>query len=188
MQFPVTPSASVCAVRAMLFFDIKLSLLARLHMQSLLYVSSSWSVPSHHLWIGGDLHLRQSLPLPNSGVITTYNVSAVNMDGLSAQDYEFVSILSRYQSRNITTALAGSSHVWEPGSNSTFKLEFEIRYPPQSISYRPGFWELMKFAWIQYLSVLVIFYLVFKAVSIFVFNNQIVRTVVSSSDVKTKHS
>ena len=55
-------------------------------------------------------------------------------------------------------------------------------------SYRPGFWQLVKFAWIQYLAVLVIFYIIFEAVSVFVFNNQIIRTVVSSRDTRSKQS
>ena len=47
----------------------------QVHLQSVLHVSSSWSVPSHRLWVGGRLGLRQTLPLPNTGTIDTYNVS-----------------------------------------------------------------------------------------------------------------
>ena len=52
-------------------------LLARVHMQSLTYISSSWSAPSHRLWVGGDLRLQQTLPLPSAGISTTYNVSEI---------------------------------------------------------------------------------------------------------------
>lgn len=37
------------------------------------------------------------------------------------------------------------------------KITAEILYARQPINYRPGFWEEIKWAWMQYLSILVIF-------------------------------
>ena len=45
------------------------------------------------------------------------------------------------------------------------------------ISYRPGFWQLIKMAWIQYLAILFIFLFLFRRVKRFVFENQVVTTV-----------
>lgn len=44
-------------------------------------------------------------------------------------------------------------------------------------SYRPGFWQLIKMAWIQYLAILFIFLFVFRRLKRFVFENQVVTTV-----------
>lgn len=43
--------------------------------------------------------------------------------------------------------------------------------------YRPGFWQLIKMAWIQYLAILFIFLFLFDRVKRFVFENQVVTTV-----------
>ena len=40
-------------------------------------------------------------------------------------------------------------------------------------TYRPGFWETIKGAWIQYVSVLLVFLWVFTRVQTFVFQNQV---------------
>lgn len=45
-------------------------------------------------------------------------------------------------------------------------------------TYRPGFWETIKLAWIQYVSVLLIFLWVFSHVQTFVFQNQVLPTMV----------
>lgn len=45
------------------------------------------------------------------------------------------------------------------------------------LRYRPGFWQLIKMAWIQYLAILFIFLFLFDRVKRFVFENQVVTTV-----------
>lgn len=50
-----------------------------------------------------------------------------------------------------------------------------LTIPPPT--YRPGFWETIKFAWIQYVSVLLIFLWVFERIQRFVFQNQVLTTV-----------
>ncbi|XP_008563084.1 PREDICTED: transmembrane protein 231-like, partial [Galeopterus variegatus] len=43
--------------------------------------------------------------------------------------------------------------------------------------YGEGFWEMIKFAWVQYVSILLIFLWVFERIKIFVFQNQVVTTI-----------
>lgn len=45
------------------------------------------------------------------------------------------------------------------------------------LTYRPGFWETIKLAWIQYVSVLLIFLWLFERVQRFVFQNQVLTTI-----------
>ena len=54
-------------------------------------------------------------------------------------------------------------------------------YPNQS-SYRPGFWQLLKHAWIQYLAILFIFIFIFGHVKLFIYENRLVATI-----IKKKH-
>ena len=52
-------------------------------MQSLAYVSTSWSTPCTSVWIGSELHLRQTEPIPRFGGFYTYNVSVYHRIFLS---------------------------------------------------------------------------------------------------------
>lgn len=67
--------------------------------------------------------------------------------------------------------------VWESGDSGEFTLDVEIKYPPMTVEYYPGFWQLVKFAWIQYLAILVVFWWVLSRVQRFVFTNQIILTI-----------
>ena len=69
---------------------------------------------------------------------------------------------------------------------SSFELHLRARYfmcatsfvcPLTHFRYRPGFWQLIKVAWIQYLTILFIFLYVFGRIRRMVFENQVVLTV-----------
>jgi len=45
-------------------------------------------------------------------------------------------------------------------------------------SYAPGFWQVIKFAWIQYFSVLAVFMYLVGKMRTFIFQNQLVTTIV----------
>ncbi len=77
----------------------------------------------------------------------------------------------------VSTVLSNSHTVWQSGASNTFTVNIELTYPKQTITYSPGFWQLLKFAWIQYLAILVILYYVLNCVRKFVFENQIILTV-----------
>ena len=74
--------------------------MADVMMQSLIYISSSWSVPSDRLWIVGDMSLHQGQPLPAAGRVTRYNSSLINDSSLQAEEYLFTNILAKYRERN----------------------------------------------------------------------------------------
>lgn len=54
-------------------------------------------------------------------------------------------------------------------------------------TYYPGFWQLVKFAWVQYLAILIVFWWVLRRVQAFVFQNQIILTVCKRTDKPHKH-
>ena len=77
----------------------------------------------------------------------------------------------------VTTYLDQSLSVWEGKDSRDFTLEVELIYPPLTVTYFPGFWQLIKFAWIQYLSILVVFWWLLTLVQSFVFHNQVILTI-----------
>ncbi|KAK1874981.1 Transmembrane protein 231 [Dissostichus eleginoides] len=151
-------------------------------MQSLAYVQHSSSVPGAKLFISGDLKLQQRTPLPHRGVYNVYNVSVIDGSSPFASAYDLDNIIRSYQNRNLTTVLSCPMPVWTVGraAGSPFQISAEIRYPVEVIRYpllNASFWETIKFAWIQYVSVLLIFLWVFERIQRFVFQNQVLTTV-----------
>ncbi|XP_072823837.1 transmembrane protein 231 isoform X2 [Vicugna pacos] len=148
-------------------------------MQSMAFLQSSFAVPGSQLYVNGDLRLQQKQPLSYGGLDTRYNVSVINGTSPFARDYDLTHIVAAYQERNVTTILTDTNPIWLVGraAEAPFVINAVIRYPVEVISYLPGFWEMMKFAWVQYVSILLIFLWVFERIKRFVFQNQVVTTV-----------
>ncbi|KAM7147114.1 transmembrane protein 231 isoform 3-T3 [Macrochelys suwanniensis] len=135
------------------------------------------------------LHFKLELPLQSTEqvlavqLILTFSyqlyVSVINGTSPFASDYDLTNIIAAYQDRNVTTVLSDPNPVWLVGraADAPFVINATIRYPVEVILYQPGFWEMIKFAWIQYVSVLLIFLWVFDRIKIFVFQNQVLTTI-----------
>ncbi|XP_034031595.1 transmembrane protein 231 [Thalassophryne amazonica] len=179
LQLPLKPEEQIYSIQLLLTFSYQLFRMSTVVMQSLAYVQYSSSVPGAQLFISGDLRLQQRTPLSHTGVNNVYNVSVIDGSSPFAFAYDLNNIIRTYQERNLTTILSCPMPVWTVGraAGSPFQLQAQIRYPVEVISYRPGFWETIKFAWIQYVSVLLIFLWVFERVQRFVFQNQVLPTV-----------
>lgn len=179
MTLPLKPEEQLYSLQLLLSFSYQLFRMSTVAMQSLAYVHFSSSVPGARLFISADLRLEQKVPLLHRGLYNIYNVSVVDSSSPFAKTYELENIIRKYQKRNLTTVLSNSMPVWTPGraSSAPFELNAEIRYPLEVITYRPGFWETIKFAWIQYVSVLLIFLWVFERIQTFVFEKQILTTI-----------
>lgn len=179
LQLPLKAEEQVYSVQLLLTFSYKLFRMSTVVMQSLAYVQHSSPVPGATLWVSGDLRLQQRGPLPHRGLHDIYNVSVIDGSSPFASAYDLGNIIRSYQERNLTTVLSCPMPVWTVGraAGSPFQLNAEIRYPLEVISYRPGFWETVKSAWIQYVSVLLVFLWVFERVQRFVFQNQVLTTV-----------
>lgn len=77
----------------------------------------------------------------------------------------------------VSTVLDQPLVAWDSGYSSNFTLEVEIQYPTLTVTYAPGFWQLIKFAWIQYLAIIVLFWWILGTVQSFVFQNQVILTI-----------
>ncbi|KAL4685512.1 hypothetical protein H8959_001109 [Pygathrix nigripes] len=128
-----------------------------LHFKLELRLQSTEHVLGSQLYVNGDLRLQQKQPLSCGGLDARYNVSVINGTIPFAYDYDLTHIVAAYQERN------GESQV-------------EL-IQPLLRTFKPGFWEMVKFAWVQYVSILLIFLWVFERIKIFVFQNQVVTTI-----------
>uniref|UniRef100_I3JY08 Transmembrane protein 231 n=1 Tax=Oreochromis niloticus TaxID=8128 RepID=I3JY08_ORENI len=203
LQLPLKPNEQVYSIQLLLTFSYQLFRMSTVVMQSLAYVQHSSCVPGAKLFISGDLRLQQRTPLPHRGLYNIYNESVIDGSSPFASAYDLENIIRTYQDRNLTTVLSCPMPLWTIGraAAAPFELKAEIRYPVEGLmfdtpdsgvwclifvivsaltspsTYRPGFWETIKFAWIQYVSILLIFLWVFERIQTFVFQNQVLTTV-----------
>ncbi|XP_036391692.1 transmembrane protein 231 [Megalops cyprinoides] len=179
IDVPLTADEQVYSVQLLLTFSYRLYRMSALTMQTLVLVQHASPVAGSRLFLDGDLRLRQRTPLPHRGEHTAYNVSVIDGSSPFAAAYDLAAVISAYQERNLTTFLSSPGPVWTVGraAGTPFRISAVIRYPTETISYQPGFWETVKFAWIQYVSVLLIFLWLFSRLQTFVFQNQVLPTV-----------
>ncbi|XP_017501184.3 transmembrane protein 231 [Manis javanica] len=179
LELPLQSTEHVLGVQLLLTFSYQLHRMSTFVMQSMAFLQSSFAVPGSQLYVNGDLRLQQRQPLSYCGLDIRYNVSVINGTSPFARDYDLTHIVAAYQERNVTTILTDPNPIWLVGraAEAPFVINAIIRYPVEVISYLPGFWEMIKFAWIQYVSILLIFLWLFERIKRFVFQNQVVITI-----------
>ena len=180
---PMTPGDHVVGAKLLLFFYYKLTRYSKFHMESLGYIEYDSPIPGAQLDVFADLTLNQNQLLRDKGLDTRYNGSLVNRTSFFASDYSLSNILKTYKDRNITTILEDTKNVWIGGraADFPFVISAMINYPEQQIIYSTGFWYMIKWGWVQYASFLVVFMYLFDKMKVFVFQQQMVPSVVQSS-------
>ncbi|XP_014674883.1 PREDICTED: transmembrane protein 231-like [Priapulus caudatus] len=180
LEMPVTDTEDIFALQLLLFFDYRLYKFSEFTMESMAYVHHSAMQSGAEYSTDGHLILVQRQPLAHRGVDSRYNNTSIDQESIFAEAYDFKRIFKEYNSRNVTTRYDADYSVWVRGRGSgmPFTITITVRYPEESVTYTPGFWQVMKDAWIQYLAVLIIFVLVFDRIKKYVFKNQLVTTIV----------
>lgn len=52
-----------------------------------------------------------------------------------------------------------------------------MKYPEQSVTYHTGFWQMFKYAIVQYIAILLVFAFICERIKLFVFSHQLINTV-----------
>lgn len=189
LEMPVDDNENVLAVKLFLLFDVKIHRFSSVQMQGLAYVNSMTSLASTGMSISGDLSLVQKQPLSHKGRDDRYKQPVFDPNNVHAEDFQFAKILQSYGARNVSVRLTNDYILWERGSSTygmPFTIKVHINYSVQSISYYPGFWQMLKWAWVQYISVLIVFVYFFRKVKAFVFSKQVLPSL--QVPPKTCHS
>ena len=174
----VTPS-TVRNIKVISFYDYRIRSRISLDMVGLAYASVDTPSGASNVYIDGDLTFKQVEPLkPSTIVRTEYNTSVLSLTS-TAENY-LPLLLLRYNDRNTTSVYDYQSLVVPSASTLSLIISMKVRIPPnQQFEYSPAFLEVMKFAWVQYLSLLLpIAYLIFRFAS-FIYRNQILEAHVS---------
>eukprot|EP01105_Mastigella_eilhardi_P006729 TRINITY_DN18292_c0_g1_i1.p1 TRINITY_DN18292_c0_g1~~TRINITY_DN18292_c0_g1_i1.p1 ORF type:complete len:327 (+),score=79.40 TRINITY_DN18292_c0_g1_i1:44-982(+) len=180
VAMPLVGSESITHVYAMLLFQYDLKDRIRLAMETAIYVDEANSAGDHSvLTVQGDMHLAQRRPLNHRAHRTIYNTTDLFED----MNGDFASVLYKYHIRNETTQIYPKYTFWgtydegvpQP-SLSQFKLVLQLKIPQQRVIYQPGFFETMKFGWVQYMAVFWLVWGVFYVVRWAVFGHFLLDT------------
>jgi len=183
---PLGNDEIVTSVQVLLVFDYKLYRMSTFQMESTAYATQSSVAGGSSFTTYGDLKLDQKTPLRHRGVDTRFNTSIIDSSSLSLSTYDFTNIFRSYSARNVTTFFTNDYPVWKSGRGATqpFVIQMIINYPTEVIVYQPGFWELVKWGWVQYVSILLIFLWVFQRLNFIVFGGQLFNTIIESPKLK----
>lgn len=183
---PLSASESITSFQMLLVFDYKLYRMSTFQMECLAYVTQSSSSSGSSFTSFGDLKLDQKTPLRHRGVDTRFNSTIIDGTSLFASTYELTNIFSSYSQRNITTFYTNLYPVAKAGRGATqpYVIQLIINYPIETIVYQPGFWELIKWGWVQYVAVLILFIWVFQKLNNVVFGAQLFNTIVEKPKIK----
>ncbi|XP_033125261.1 transmembrane protein 231-like, partial [Anneissia japonica] len=186
IQVPLLDTQEVYSVKLLLIFDYRLYRMSQLRMESMAYIQHSSPLSGAELITDGELRLRLKSPLAHKGADSRYNVPVINQDAIFATDYELGNIFNQYLDRNVTTSFVCEYPVWVTARarSQDFRVKGTVRYPQEIIPYVPGFWYVIKWGWIQYVSILLIFVVICDRIKVFVFQNQVVNTIVEKSSLK----
>jgi len=190
IKMPVTNTENIYGIKLFVFFDVKFRLFSMVKMEAMAFVGEASGVPACQVDVVGDLQLIQKEPLMHKGRDHRYARPLLAPDDKPIADkFKFSRILHQYNQRNVSMRMSNDYVLWERGSNAgmPFTANLRINYPVQTITYRPGFWQMIKWAWIQYLAVLVIFIYLFKSIKQFVYKNRILSTRIYSSSRQQIH-
>tara|TARA_B100000795_G_scaffold235062_1_gene194538 strand:- start:165 stop:1070 length:906 start_codon:yes stop_codon:yes gene_type:complete len=187
-ELPLQPNEKIHGLSALLMFQVDLSARAKIKLESAAYVDYNSAVAGGSLYVDGDLMLVQNNALPvTGGYSEPYKSSPLlgntTYSPQSIEEILLPSLIDRYRSRNLTMMYANTMTKWTPTSGGSttqssppFKASFTVRLPQQKITYVPTVSEMLKFAWMQYLSVAFIVYLLAVYSADFVFSYQVVET------------
>lgn len=170
-------------------------------MESLGIVQFTSGLPGSRFDYTGDLRLVQKQLLVTRGRDLRYNHSVFIPNDNGEYDFNLNRIIRNYAKRtgtfyqndlvfltdrvlniiillSVSTRLDNSYQMWTSGVllNEPFRINLNINYPEESVKYKPSFWHVMKWAWIQYFSLLFIFLNLFQRVKCYVFSNHIIPT------------
>ncbi|KAF4530951.1 hypothetical protein B566_EDAN018560 [Ephemera danica] len=79
----------------------------------------------------------------------------------------------------VSTRLQNEYSMWQPGRvrDEAFILSVRLRVPGQRIEYQPGFWQVVKWAWLQYVALLCIVKTVTDKIKHWAFTNHVMPVI-----------
>lgn len=171
------------AINVWLFFPFELRGRQRITMEALGLVTYVPSAPlpmsaNREINIYGQLKFQQRQTIGSAGLSAEYSRPKLDLE-IATSSTDFDAILRDYFQQKYFTTFE-NQYVYEEFRDSSqpdgLTLTIVVNIGRQAIRFAPGFWEEFKWGWIQYVCTLIPFVALFNRLKLFVFSNQLVRT------------
>ncbi len=182
-EVPLESGEEVKRMQSLLFFDFRLQKRVRLDTDVLVYESTESPVsPLSGYDSEGQLILRQSNPFRIHGDITKTAAHGTllshNSEANEMNTFKFADILKQYRSRNVAADYVPEypilHHNFSPEEkDKAFQLRMKVKIPQQNISYIPTLAEVLKDAWIKYLSIVILCWYLMDMIKRFVLHHHL---------------
>ncbi|XP_075992474.1 transmembrane protein 231 [Anticarsia gemmatalis] len=165
---------TITSVVLIFMLDFQLKTVCPLHMQSLAVIHKDFAQPPSGFKYYGDLHFYQTshLPCKHNLIDTRYNISSFDFKK-NSHDSIIDFILQNYFMREVTTDTKAFYARSQNGHTGSMQMHVRLRVPEMEIRYIPSLMQELKWAWPQYLSLVIVFYWIFNQLKKFVFNHRL---------------
>ncbi|XP_043276407.1 transmembrane protein 231 [Venturia canescens] len=155
-------------LRLLLFFHIELQELIEALIGTIAVFDYTLDDNVQKVHFISDLRLHQKSLLRIDSFPEVYNSS------IDFEDKTLVDVLSENARKKLSAQLMNTRVTQETGfsSDEPIIVSGEILYSEELIHYQPGLWEELKWAWIQYLSIFLIFAYLSTKLLQFLFSNR----------------
>ncbi|XP_050309884.1 transmembrane protein 231 [Anthonomus grandis grandis] len=153
------------------------------HMQTAIMFQYNFAFSSK-ISVYGELDLLQTKPIECANYVKAKNkYNRIIEDYQDFNSYSLESIVSKLAENFVKPHLKNTLITFDLTKDETFSATFHIKYGQQGILYKPGFWQILKFAWIQYLSIYIIVYKVIFEIKRYIFENNLVLLYEDKSNI-----
>ena len=163
--FPLNENEEVYSAQAILLFDYQLKEKVNLDTEAVVYVNDDTAVARNTLVALGELSFQQSHPLNlrhyDNGVFQGYSDhSSVWNDSSFAEDIEYSEIsntMMRFSNRDYVASFEKETLIWTSGNMNYFNFTIVTNIPAgQEVRFVPMSVDIIKEAWVKYLSILLV--------------------------------
>ncbi|XP_058803456.1 transmembrane protein 231-like isoform X2 [Phymastichus coffea] len=150
------------SLKLLLFFDYELKEHIHITIEAMAVIEHAVVHEVQELDFFGDLVLRQNDVLLHDGLY------CVNDNSTDLNSFNLPDLLAENTDKLLSGKIANLRTLPKLGfiKDEPLSIRAKVFYATQAINYRPGFWEEVKWAWMQYVSLLIIFvYFVRKALT-----------------------
>ncbi|KAF0973495.1 hypothetical protein FDP41_008199 [Naegleria fowleri] len=139
------------------------------------------------VYLNGDFVLKQSYAFHGTDQIETYNTPIIDFTSIDSMDQlSIMNLLDSSFNREVTGKFVKESSFCKQGPNaaSQITINLNIKIPVQTYSYEVEWFEKAKFAWMQYIAFLPLFWYFFYRVKRFMILRGLVNTRMQSPTKK----
>jgi transmembrane protein 231 len=171
-QIPLESDQEVAGIRILMFFDYVFKFERHLELEALATFDEQFPLATDEVTFYGNLNFKQNIPfrrlygVKNSDSVKDPLIDFAKIDSLDKLNPDEI-VKTVANGRELTATIADVKRWWKPRISSlpttgdrVFTLKAEVNVPVQMVFYEPGIVEVIKNAWIQYLSILVIFVII----------------------------